>query len=214
MQKPEKILSGKGLLLVEGADEKYFFIHACEAYELEHIQVMDFGGVTDLPGFLKLLKKAHGFNDVKSLAIVQDAETNAERAINDIRSALIRNEFPVPSQPFEQIGDEMISVEFGIFPGTKIENCWNSGTLEDLCLETVSCDPLLLLADSYVDWADKLSPIHHRHKARLHTYLSGKEKYIGLKIGEAARSGAWNWEHPVMRPFHELIKRLDADARI
>lgn len=32
MNKPENILPGKGLLLVEGADEKYFFIRACDAY--------------------------------------------------------------------------------------------------------------------------------------------------------------------------------------
>ena len=56
MKKPEEILPNMGLLLVEGADEKYFFIRACDAYGENNIQVMDFGGITDLPKFLESLQ--------------------------------------------------------------------------------------------------------------------------------------------------------------
>lgn len=55
-----------GLLLVEGADEKYFFIRACDAYGKNNIQVMDFGGITDLPNFLKILKKKTEFSGSQS----------------------------------------------------------------------------------------------------------------------------------------------------
>lgn len=65
MKNPEKILPKMGLLLVEGADEKYFFIRACDAYGENNIQVMDFGGITDLPNFLGILKKARIFRKSK-----------------------------------------------------------------------------------------------------------------------------------------------------
>lgn len=61
IKKPENILPGMGLLLVEGADEMYFFIRACKAYGTENIQVMDFGGITNLPNFLKSCKKCLAF---------------------------------------------------------------------------------------------------------------------------------------------------------
>lgn len=35
----------------------------------------------------------------------------------------------------------------------------------------------------------------HEHKSRLHTYFSVNEKYISLKIGEAAKVGAFAWDH-------------------
>ena len=103
MKKPEEILPNMGLLLVEGADEKYFFIRACDAYGKNNIQVMDFGGITDLPKFLEILTKSTNFPEVKALAIVRDAETDASKAIRDIQNALKSINLPAPKNPFEQI---------------------------------------------------------------------------------------------------------------
>ena len=213
MKKPEEILPNMGLLLVEGADEKYFFIRACDAYGKNNIQVMDFGGIADLPNFLKILNKMPNFQEVKALAIVRDAETDASKAIRDIQHALKSINLPAPNQAFEQIRTNSLSIEFGIFPGQKDCNGWENGTLEDLCLKTVPNDSLLSLARDYVEKADAIHSIHHKHKARLHTWLSGNEPYIGMKIGEAAQAGAWNWQSQAMMPFKDLMQRLDKAAR-
>lgn len=213
MNKPENILPGMGLLLVEGADEKWFFIWACRVYRTEHIQVMDFGGIADLPNFLRLLTKTPGFHEIKSLAIVRDAERNANKAIQDIQNALKYINLAAPNHPFEQIHKSDRFIEFGIFPGQKDCNGWENGTLEDLCLKTVPNDSLLSLARDYVEKADAIHSIHHKHKARLHTWLSGNEPYIGMKIGEAAQAGAWNWQSQAMMPFKDLMQRLDKAAR-
>lgn len=213
MKKPEEILPNMGLLLVEGADEKYFFIRACDAYGKNNIQVMDFGGITDLPNFLKILNKMPNFQEVKALAIVRDAETDASKAICDIQYALQSINLPAPNQPFEQIKTNSLSIEFGIFPGQKNGSVWENGTLEDLCLKTISDKVLLSLAKDYVDKADVHNHISHKHKARLHTWLSGNDRYIGMKIGEAAQAGAWNWQSQAMIPFKDLMQRLDKAAR-
>lgn len=213
MKKPEEILPKMGLLLVEGADEKYFFIRACNAYGENNIQVMDFGGITDLPNFLEILKKSPNFPEVKALAIVRDAETDASKAIHDIQNALKSINLPAPKNPFEQIHKSDRFIEFGIFPGQKDCNGWENGTLEDLCLKTVPDDSLLSLARVYVEKADAIHSIRHKHKARLHTWLSVNEPYIGMKIGEAAQAGAWNWQSQAMMPFKNLMQRLDKAAR-
>lgn len=210
MQKPEHIREGMGLLLVEGADEKYFFIHACEAYQMEWIQVVDFGGIHDLSAYLTLLKKAASFDQVKKIAILRDAETNAGTAIRSIQDALKKNDLLVPDAPFRAEEAEFHAVMFGIFPGKrKNDGTWENGALEDLCLAMVSDDALLKDADDYVKKADNRNPIHHKHKARLHTFLAGKEPYIGMKIGEAAKAKAWDGNSSAMEPFHELMRWLN-----
>lgn len=213
MKNPEKILPKMGLLLVEGADEKYFFIRACDAYGKNNIQVMDFGGITDLPKFLEILTKSTNFPEVKALAIVRDAETDASKAIRDIQNALKSINLPAPKNPFEQIRTNSLSIEFGIFPGQKNGSVWENGALEDLCLKTISNITLLPLVKDCVNKADALQQISHKHKALLHTWLSVNEPYIGMKIGEAAQAGAWNWQSQAMMPFKNLMQRLDKAAR-
>jgi hypothetical protein len=50
--------------------------------------------------------------------------------------------------------------------------------------------------------------IKRPHKTKLHTYLSGKNDFVGLKIGEAAKAGAWNWEHLKLKPFRDIITAM------
>lgn len=119
---------------------------------------------------------------------------------------------PAPNQAFEQIRTNSLSIEFGIFPGQKNGSVWENGTLEDLCLKTISNITLLPLVKDCVNKADALQQISHKHKALLHTWLSVNEPYIGMKIGEAAQAGAWNWQSQAMMPFKNLMQRLDKAA--
>lgn len=50
--------------------------------------------------------------------------------------------------------------------------------------------------------------IKELHKTRLHAYLSGKPDLAGLKVGEAAKAGAWNWNHSNMNPFRTIVKAM------
>lgn len=56
----------------------------------------------------------------------------------------------------------------------------------------------------------KDTELRYTHKSKLHAFLAGKNKYVGMKIGEAAKAGAWNWNSIHMQPYKELLERLDA----
>ncbi|MDD2366900.1 MAG: hypothetical protein PHN84_12110 [Desulfuromonadaceae bacterium] len=45
---PRKEIIKAKLLVVEGADALHFFISALDAYNVDDVQVIDFGGVTNL----------------------------------------------------------------------------------------------------------------------------------------------------------------------
>lgn len=75
--RPERIRQ-PAQLVVEGKDAYNFFGAFIENLELVDIQVQNFGGVTDLSGFLDAFVKAPGFEAVSSIGIVRDAERRAE----------------------------------------------------------------------------------------------------------------------------------------
>ena len=88
------------LILCEGRDELFFLIAYLNSAHLsatpgfsEDIQVLDFGGNSDLLEQLKVLKVTPGFDEVKTLLIVRDAEKDANAAIRQIRTALEKNAF-------------------------------------------------------------------------------------------------------------------------
>ena len=45
----------------------------------------------------------------------------------------------------------------------------------------------------------------HEHKSRIHTFFSVNKDYISFKIGEAAKAGAFNWEHEKLNGLKELL---------
>ena len=102
-----------------------------------------------------------------------------------------------------------IKVAFTLLP-----SCSNKpveGALEDLCwliLKDENAQEMRHdVQDFVVSIRDKYKSIKsHEHKSRLHTYFSVNEKYISLKIGEAATAGAFDWGSENLLPLKELIE--------
>ena len=101
------------LILCEGRDELFFLIAYLNSTHLsatpefsEDIQVLDFGGNSDLLEQLKVLKVTPGFDEVKTLLIVRDAEKDANAAIQQIRTALEKNGFSAPDSPHQWVTDK------------------------------------------------------------------------------------------------------------
>lgn len=205
-----KISLRKGLsvLMVEGLDAYYFCMHACGAYGLEFVQVIDFGGITELDAGISILKKLPHYEEIPALGILRDAEKDARGAIRSVKSALKRNGLPVPERPYE-IAEGNFSVGFGLFPGTRENDLYEAGTLEDLCMASVENDKNWKCVDNYLECLQKREALIHLHKARLHAYLAGKNNMVGMKLGEAAKAGAWNWESIVMRDFRTFLEKLN-----
>jgi hypothetical protein len=196
------------LILVEGADAYYFFIWACQAFDSHDIQVINFGGIDDLGDFFKTLKELHDYEKVRAIIIVRDAEGDPQGAIQSIKTALKKYKFTIPREPFA-FTEGTPRIAYMILPGFDSDSGDGSllkGTLEDLCLSTTMSDPIHVCVDIYVDCLNSNGVIiKHPHKTRLHTYLAGKNDLAGLKLGEAARAGIWDWNHPALAPFRETI---------
>ena len=200
------------VLIVEGEDALYFWARACKIFTANPIQVFFFQGNGNLRRFLKTFAARTDFAGVESLAVLRDAETDPEAAINSIKAALQNANLPVPDAPFT-FAEGTPRTAFLLQPGFATDAAGNrvylTGTLEDLCLKTVEGDACLDCVAQYIECVIGLSePMRWRHKMRLHAFLAGKDKFVGAKIGEAANQGAWDWDHAALEPYHNLLAAM------
>jgi len=191
-------------LVVEGADALHFCISALEAYGVDDVQVMDFGGINNLKPYLKALPMLPGYENVSTIVVARDAETNVATAITNVKSSLKQASLPIPENPFEFTGDNLRTA-FMIFPGS-VDQVLPPGALEDLCLDIVKDGSTFDCVDAYLQCSQSSGrEIKRQHKTKLHSYLSGKDDFVGMKIGEASKAGAWNWEHERLKQFKDII---------
>jgi len=202
------------LLVVEGKDAYFFCIWALKAFGVDDVQVLDFGGIGDLTKYLKTLTEFPGYDQVNmsTLVIARDAESNPATAIANIKASLHEADFTVPDNPFE-FTTGIPRIAFIIFPGfetsTASQNRLSAGTLDDLCLNIVKDTSTFGCVDLYMQCLQSNGEkIPRPHKSKLHSYLSGKDKYVGLKIGEASKAGAWDWTHPKLEKFKDIITNM------
>ncbi len=213
---PEK----KHLILCEGIDEKLFFMWFLDYFKksgsgydkYNEIQIEDIGGNGDFVAKLGVWKLASGFENIKTVGIIRDAEKDAISAIQSIQHCFSNNGMPKPQDCFELTESENgnIRTVFGILPGTKNGDKWDNGTLEDLCLKILK-DPQssekINLIYEYLKQAqnDFKYEIKHMHKAKLHTYFSSNDSFIGSKVGEAAHYGAFDFESDSLSNFKKMF---------
>lgn len=211
------------LVLCEGVDAKFFLIWLLDYYkkqgitEFEHIQVEDFGGITQLTDSLAVWKNISGFRqNIRALCIIRDAETNFLNSCQSIRGSLQKNNIVSPKHAWAVKEENGFKIAYIVFPGTKDnEGNYKSGTLEDLCLESLAdADKIKKLEtiDEFIDKAKQNFNLQfpRLHKTRLHEFLAMHDKYVDCKIGEAAKAGAFDFENPtikeIVRIFTELLE--------
>lgn len=202
----------KKIILTEGSDAYYFSMWAYQAYSKAGIQVINFGGVKDLKKYLPTFKNFSGYENIETIVIARDAEVNSTGAVESIKTALRHVGLPEPVKHCEFVGSNP-KVAYILFPGfldvTSECEVLSSGTLEDLCLKIVENDPIFECVDKYIACLQtKGVVLTHQHKTKLHAFLAGKSDFVGLKIGEAAKAGAWDWNHSKLEPFKKLIMEM------
>ena len=145
------------------------------------------------------------YDQVETLVITRDAETDSEAATRSIRSAMEAAGLPVPDTPFKFNTSGCPKTAFMVYPGPDQV----SGTLEDLCLTTVENDPLLDCAEEFLTCATQQGEeLPRKHKNKLHCFLAGKDKYVGSTIGQASYKGAWPPDHDALLPFKQVIQSM------
>jgi hypothetical protein len=206
------------LLLVEGKDEVNFFEALLDDCQIAEVQIIEVGGKDKFKSEFPTLLNLDGFSNVKSYAIIRDADNDANATLTSIQNLLSKHHQPVPNDCGELVNNDGIRVGIYIVPGNKTE-----GMLENLCLDTVTNHPVLQCVDHYlscleeklesgVEGVDKEPDKHYfprnRAKARMHAFLAGQTKWVP-SLGLAAKKGYFNLSAEVLsdlRRFLEMLK--------
>ena len=195
-------------VLVEGTDEIRLFTALANHLELNDVEFKDYGGKSQLKSYLETFVKLPNFNIVRSLAIVMDADFIVGSAKDTIGNALSSVQLHIPSEPLSSVTGPQRNpaVSYLVLPHWKEE-----GMLEDVCLETVKSVPTMECVDQFIDCVGKSQTGWPKQnieaKAKVHAYLSAQDR-PGLRLGEAAEKGLWNFDADAFQPLRELVTGL------
>lgn len=197
-------------LLCEGADALYFLIWLLGEFSKENtlfqsFQVFDFKGITELCHLLETFQLMQGYQNVKAIGVIRDAETDHSVASRNICSALKKFGLPAPSKPFQISKNDRISSGFVLFPSCSDRPV--NGTLEDLCLEALRASDARDILHNVEAVLSKYT-LARPHKNRLHGYFSCTDRYVGLKIGEASNANAFDVNSPSLKSLKDFLLNL------
>jgi hypothetical protein len=191
-------------LVVEGRDAEGFFQALLNHMGLTDVQTQDFGGISELRGFLKALRNMPGFlAQVTSLGIVRDAETNAAAAFQSVCSALSGANLAVPAQVMVPVGHSP-QVSVLILPDAA-----TPGMLETICFQAVGHDPVIECVEQYFECVEQRmgSRPGNVDKARVQAFLASRPK-PSLRLREAAHAGYWPWDSPTFDHVKQFLLAL------
>ena len=192
------------LLLVEGIDDLRFVGAFLRRLGKSNVQSVNVGGTPGFRPFLsEILTRDPNFHRLRSLGIVRDADESAASAFQSIRDTLSTSNLPAPLQPWVVALDNGLTVSVAILPDGAAP-----GNLEDLRLRSIEGSDELECVDQYMTCIAGSGPPHRQlSKARLHTYLAAGQD-PGLRLGEAADAGVWDWGSSAFGPLADFLRAL------
>ena len=173
------------------------------------IEIRDFGGNEELPDFLSdfinAVQNAPGArSNLEAIGIVRDAESNSVDAFQYVRKAISKLKLTPPDCPMQIVGENP-RIGVLILPPNK-----DNGMLEDICLDAVQADPATPCVEEYIECLKENLPEWqdgNRRKATVQAFLASRPE-PGMKLGEGAKLGYWNWSHEAYRPIEQFIREL------
>jgi hypothetical protein len=196
-------VTAPNLLVGEGRDEEFFFEALCDHLGLRTIQVLPFGGKTQLHQNLKALVRTPGFSQVSSLGVVRDADGDPMAAFQSVCGALSGAGLHVPSEAFVHEGHNP-RVGVMILPGAD-----RVGMLEDLCIEAVQDHPAAECVEAFFECLQQhvQQMPGNLAKAKTHAFLASLPE-PDKRLGEAAKAGYWPFAHDRFQHVSAFLRRM------
>ena len=200
------IIEKKKLLLVEGKDDENFFQVLLKKHNMQDIQIIASGGKDQFANIFPQIKLTPQFDNLVSLAVVQDADTNADDRFKSICNTLKKSDELQTPQQIEQFIDS--TPKIGVFIAGKNKK----GSLEDLCLSTVTdsekiikecIDPFMRCMEKY----PKYGKPKNKSKARVRALLSAMKEETS-SLGVAAQKGYWDLDSDTLQPLVSFLKKM------
>lgn len=190
------------LLLVEGVRDERFFSCLLSHLGLD-AQVIPLEGKSNTRDRLGAVSTAPGFGEITALGVVRDADISPENSFRSVTDALKAFGLPCPQKCVEPCtGPPRVAVL--LLPGEG-----KPGSIEDLCLESVTEDPAMVCADKYFSCLREqgCDLPKHESKAKVQTFLASRPK-SELWLGTAAEAGIWPWESPAFDEVKGFLRTL------
>ena len=165
------------------------------------------------------LKQWPRYDEMKGLLFVRDADRNANSAVDSLVDHIYRNwNIKLSKDGAIKQDADGVKIGFFIFPGQGIDGHFLDGALEDFCLDLFHDDEggldspsLKSLVDSFIERlrAKRGKGFKTEHKNHLFLLLSSTDKAVGRKIGEAAKTGVFDFKNAKLEPLKKLILQMN-----
>ena len=191
-------------LLVEGNDQRNFFEAFKRHLSLEDIQIRSYGGGPDLREYLKGFVRIDGFDTVRSLGVVRDAESSAENTLRSVQGSLRDVGLTVPAHPALRSGNNP-TVNVLILPDNS-----RPGMLETLLCETFAGTPRDNCIEAFFECISAIdeNAVKRPDKARAWAYLTTKPD-PHHSVGFATMKGYWgDLDQPVFDGIRNFLSSL------
>ena len=197
------------LLLVEGKDEEMFFTHLLQKNTIQEVQIIPTGGKEQFKNKFPATINTPGFDNLKTLAIIQDADKDAKATLDRICGVLKDNNF----KPSNKMGVFTLDTpKIGIFT---LPDGENPGKLESLCLSTVERENIMECVDTFMeciqqksgDTKNRYKKPKDKDKARCKAFISAMEEDIP-SLGIATKKEYWNLDSDKLGPLLNFLRQL------
>ena len=179
-----------------------------QGMEMPKVRIVNLQELENLPQYLDDLEQFLEPANIGKVLVFADASKKRLEKQYFITTALQRSFL------------QSLEYNFYLFPRKSEKGNWTPGFLEDLLLPTLSqesseeCEFYNLhsvtheFLFSVQNCRGKGNRFVNASRNFLYSYLSGTEKFVGLRLGEAAAKGAFDLENEVFKDLREFMNGL------
>lgn len=210
----QSIITGEVLLLCERV-EMAQFMHAYlrhlfkQGISLPNMQIVNYQSIDKLDLLTKRLIQLEGREIVQKAVFFADAADERERRMQKFLQCVTI------------LSLEEWSIARTFSSRQKATKRWQKGYLEDMLLQSLrmessECSDYYNLYNMSAEYLQSVNCCRGREnrlvnysRHLLYTYLAGTERYVGMRLGEAALAGAFDLEHPCYASLKECLQGLN-----
>ena len=180
-----------------------------QGMEIPKVRIVNLQELENLPQYLENLEQFAEPANIGKVIVFADASKKRLERQYFITASLQRSFL------------QALEYYFYLFPRKSAKGNWTPGFLEDLLLPTLSqesseeCEFYNLhgITHEFLFTVQNCRGKNNRFvnisRNFLYSYLSGTEKFVGMRLGEAAAKGAFDLEHEGFKDLKAFISKLE-----